>query len=91
MLREILELIKEDLEFGVDHNKWFSESSLYESESHDLSKVDQSIDELSSKGFVYEKEGAIWFKSSELGDDKDRVLKEVMVNLLILPLMLPTT
>ena len=75
-LREILELIKEDLlEFGVDHNKWFSESSLYESESHDLSKVDQSIDELSSKGFVYEKEGAIWFISSELGDDKDRVLK----------------
>ena len=75
-LREILELIKEDLlEFGVDNKKWISESSLYESESHDLSKVDQSIDELSSKGFVYEKEGAIWFKSSELGDDKDRVLK----------------
>ena len=75
-LREILELIKEDLlEFGVDHNKWFSESTLYKSEPHDLSKVDQSIDELSSKGFVYEKEGAIWFKSSELGDDKDRVLK----------------
>ena len=75
-LREILELIKEDLlEFGVDHNNWFSESTLYKSEPHDLSKVDQSIDELSSKGFVYEKEGAIWFKSSELGDDKDRVLK----------------
>ncbi len=75
-LREILELIKGDLlEFGVDHNNWFSESTLYKSEAHDLSKVDQSIDELSSKGFVYEKEGAIWFKSSELGDDKDRVLK----------------
>ena len=75
-LREILELIKEDLlEFGVDHNNWFSESTLYKSEPHDLNKVDQSIDELSSKGFVYEKEGAIWFKSSELGDDKDRVLK----------------
>ena len=75
-LREILELIKEDLlEFGVDHNKWFSESTLYKCEPHGLSKVDQSIDELSSKGFVYEKEGAIWFKSSELGDDKDRVLK----------------
>ena len=75
-LREILELIKKDLlEFGVDHNNWFSESTLYKSEPHDLSKVDQSIDELSSKGFVYEKEGAIWFKSSELGDDKDRVLK----------------
>ena len=75
-LREILELIKEDLiEFGVDHNNWFSESTLYKSEPHDLSKVDQSIDELSSKGFVYEKEGAIWFKSTELGDDKDRVLK----------------
>ena len=75
-LREILELIKEDLlEFGVNHNIWFSESTLYKSEQHDLSKVDQSIHELSSKGFVYEKEGAIWFKSSELGDDKDRVLK----------------
>ena len=75
-LREILELIKKDLlEFGVDHNNWFSESTLYKSEPHDLSKVNQSIDELSSKGFVYEKEGAIWFKSSELGDDKDRVLK----------------
>ena len=75
-LREILELIKEDLlEFGVDHNHWFSESALYKSEPHELSKVDQSIEELSSKGFVYEKEGAMWFKSSELGDDKDRVLK----------------
>ncbi len=75
-LREILELIKEDLlEFGVEHNHWFSESALYKSELHNLSKVDQSIEELSSKGFVYEKEGAIWFKSSELGDDKDRVLK----------------
>ena len=75
-LREILELIKEDLlEFGVDQNKWFSESTLYKRGSKELSKVDQSIDELSSKGFVYEKEGAIWFKSSELGDDKDRVLK----------------
>ena len=75
-LKEILELIKKNLlEFGVDHNLWFSESALYKSGPHDLSKVDQSIEELSSRGFVYEKEGAIWFKSSALGDDKDRVLK----------------
>ena len=75
-LKEILELIKKDLlEFGVDHDSWFSESALYKGEPNDLSKVDRSIDELSSKGFIYEKEGATWFKSSELGDDKDRVLK----------------
>ena len=75
-LKEILELIKKDLlEFGVDHDSWFSESALYKGEPNDLSKVDRSIDELSSKGFIYEKEGATWFKSSEFGDDKDRVLK----------------
>ena len=75
-LSEILHLIKADLEqCGVHHNAWFSESSLYGNDGSADSKVDQSIEELKSRGFIYEEGGAIWFKSSSLGDDKDRVLR----------------
>ena len=75
-LSEILHLIKADLEqCGVHHNAWFSESSLYGNDGGTDSKVDGSIEELESRGFIYEEGGAIWFKSSSLGDDKDRVLK----------------
>ena len=75
-LSEILHLIKADLEqCGVHHNAWFSESSLYGNDGGTDSKVDGSIEELKSRGFIYEEGGAIWFKSSSLGDDKDRVLK----------------
>lgn len=54
---------------GIRFDKWFSEKSLYKS-----GQVDKAIDELVKKGFTYESEGAMWFKSSTLGDDKDRVL-----------------
>ena len=75
-LKEILQLIKKDLlSFGVKHNQWFSESSLYEEEIDKASMVDRSINELEIKGFVYQKDDAIWFKSSDFEDDKDRVLK----------------
>ena len=75
-LSEILHLIKADLEqCGVHHNAWFSESSLYGNDGSTDSKVDVSIEELKSRGFIYEEGGAIWFKSSTLGDDKDRVLR----------------
>ena len=75
-LSEILHLIKADLEqCGVHHNAWFSESSLYGNDGSTDSKVDVSIEELKSRGLIYEEGGAIWFKSSSLGDDKDRVLK----------------
>jgi arginyl-tRNA synthetase len=75
-LSEILHLIKADLEqCGVHHNAWFSESSLYGNDGDTDSKVDGSIEELKSRGFIYEEGGAVWFKSSSLGDDKDRVLK----------------
>lgn len=75
-LSEILHLIKADLEqCGVHHNAWFSESSLYGNNGSTDSKVDVSIEELKSRGFIYEEGGAIWFKSSSLGDDKDRVLR----------------
>ena len=75
-LQAILELIKRDLlDFGVEHNFWFSESSLYDIKENKINQVDLAIEDLKSRGFVYEKEDALWFKSSEFGDDKDRVLK----------------
>ena len=75
-LEEILKIIKKDLlDFGVNHNYWFSESSLYDPDGSAKSKVDKAIEELSSLGFVYKKEDAVWFRSSDFGDDKDRVLK----------------
>ena len=75
-LEEILKIIKKDLlDFGVNHNYWFSESSLYDPDGSTKTKVDKAIEELSSLGFVYEKEDAVWFRSSDFGDDKDRVLK----------------
>ena len=74
-LREIMGSIKEDLKlFGVNHNLWFNESSMY-SNNIDLPDIDKSIKLLSESGFLYEKEEALWFKSTEFGDDKDRVVK----------------
>ena len=75
-LQEIISQIKEDLsDFRVNHNKWFSESSLYQNDNETHSKVEEIIKNLHSKSFVYEKDEAVWFKSSDFGDDKDRVLK----------------
>lgn len=54
---------------GVRFDVWFSEKSLY-----DKGQVDKAVNDLKIKGFTYESEGAIWFKSQELEDDKDRVL-----------------
>ena len=69
-LDNILEDIKDDLaEFGVLFDKWFSERELEESGA-----VQHAIDRLEENGYLYEKEGATWFKASELGDEKDRVV-----------------
>lgn len=54
---------------GIKFDKWFSESGLYKNK-----EVYAAIEEVSKKGFTYKSEGALWFKSTELGDDKDRVL-----------------
>ena len=75
-LDNMLDIIKSDLiNFGIEHNLWFFESSLYIEEKGKSNKADKAISDLSSNNFVYEKDGAIWFKSSELKDDKDRVLQ----------------
>ncbi len=69
-LKAILSDIKEDLaEFGVHFDNWFSESDLADDGS-----TDALIAELKDKRVVYEKEGALWFKSTDYGDEKDRVV-----------------
>ena len=74
-LRAIMSSIKEDLKlFGVNHNLWFNESSMYFNKVG-LPDIDKSIKLLDESGFLYEKEEALWFKSTEFGDDKDRVVK----------------
>lgn len=66
----ILEDIRQDLEeFGVTYDEWFSERSLTENGA-----VDRALERLRTSGHVYEKEGALWFKSTDYGDEKDRVL-----------------
>lgn len=57
-------------EFGINYDVWFSEKTL-----HQAGKIDEVIAELERKDFVYEKDGALWFKSTRFGDEKDEVLK----------------
>ena len=69
-LERMLGLIKKDLaEFNVPFDTWQSERALHEEGS-----VQHAIDFLRDKGLIYEKDGALWFSSEQLGDDKDRVV-----------------
>lgn len=68
-LEAIVADIREDLgEFGVHYTTWFSEASLSED-------IEQALERLQARGHLYEKEGALWFRSTTFGDDKDRVVK----------------
>lgn len=68
-LKAILDDIKDDLaDFGVTFDRWFSEASLAD-------KIEEASQTLDQRGFLYEKDGNIWFKSTEFGDEKDRVVK----------------
>ena len=69
-LDNILDDIKNDLtEFGVDYQQWFSERQLMDDGS-----VDKALERLRAGGHLYQQEGATWFASSQLGDEKDRVV-----------------
>lgn len=69
-LQEKIAAIKKDLaDFGVEYDVWFSEQSL-----HDSGAIQQTIDVLREKDYIYEKEGALWFRSTLFGDEKDEVL-----------------
>lgn len=67
----LLERIRRDLDhFGASFNYWQSERALL-----DGGKVEQTIAQLREAGHLYELEGALWFRSSEFGDEKDRVVQ----------------
>lgn len=71
-IRLELAKLQKDLDmFRVHFDVWSSEQSL-----HDLGKVAAAIETLKDLGKTYEQDGAIWFRSTEYGDDKDRVLKK---------------
>ena len=69
-LEAILGGIRQDLlEFGVEYDEWFSEQSLMDDQT-----VDQAIEKLQGTGDIYEEKGALWFRSTAYGDEKDRVV-----------------
>jgi arginyl-tRNA synthetase len=69
-LRTMLDDIRTTLEeFGVTFDTWFSERSL-----HDSGAVAEVLEELRRRDLLYEQDGALWFRSTQFGDDKDRVL-----------------
>ena len=69
-LGDILADIRDDLaEFGVRFDRWFSERSLAEQGS-----IDHALDLLRRNGVVYQKDGAEWFRATDFGDEKDRVV-----------------
>jgi arginyl-tRNA synthetase len=71
-VEKILEIIRGELDnFGVRFDVWYSQKVLGAS-----GKVEEALDELRAKNFIYDAEGAIWFKSTQFGDDKDRVVRK---------------
>jgi arginyl-tRNA synthetase len=66
----ILQHIRQDLEkFGVTYDNWFSERSLMANDT-----VQRAVEQLTAQGHTYKKDGALWFRSSTFGDEKDRVI-----------------
>ncbi|MCE7792428.1 arginine--tRNA ligase [Salipaludibacillus sp. CUR1] len=69
-LKRELDKLKNDLaDFRVNFNNWFSETSLYTG-----GNITEVLEELKERGETYEQDGAVWFRSTAYGDDKDRVL-----------------
>lgn len=70
--RELLALIRSDLQsLGIEFESWFSEASLISSGA-----VEQAFADLKSRDFLFEEDGALWFRSSKFGDEKDRVVRK---------------
>lgn len=69
---KMMATIKADLDaFGLTFDRYFSERSLYEND-----EVQKTFKDLEDRKFLYESEGALWFRSTDFGDDKDRVVKK---------------
>ena len=67
--KNVAGLERDLLKYRIKYDNWFRESTL-----HNNGAVKEIIEKLKSSGYTYELDGALWFKSSELGDEKDRVL-----------------
>lgn len=68
----LLERIDDTLtEYGITFDEWFSEQTL-----HDSGEIAQGIEILNKNGHIFEKDDALWFRSTTFGDDKDRVLRK---------------
>lgn len=76
--QQVLEHLKHVLHgMGVDFDVWFSERTLHAAAADGgPSPVEQGIAALREAGYIYEQDGAVWFRSTDFGDDKDRVLKK---------------
>ena len=73
--KRMLEIVRETLEgFGTHFNMFFSERSLYVPGEDGKTPVERAQDAFRAQGYLYEKDGALWFRSTDFGDDKDRVL-----------------
>lgn len=69
---EMMASIRKDLQdFRVEFDHYFSEQTLYKKNS-----VQKCLEFLQEKGFLYEQDGALWFRSTDFGDDKDRVIRK---------------
>ena len=69
---KMLHEIKRDLvDFGMTFDVWYSETDLFSS-----GLLEKSLETIKGTGYLYEKDGALWIKTSDLGDDKDRVIKK---------------
>lgn len=67
---EVADIREDLLQFGVRFDRWFSEHSLVTS-----GRIAEMLDVLRARGYLYEKDGALWFRASDFGDEKDRVVR----------------
>ncbi|WAA67535.1 arginine--tRNA ligase [Microbacterium oxydans] len=68
--------IKNSLDrFNVPFDVWFSERTLHAKDASGTSLIDQAVDRLREQGHVFDDEGAVWVRTTDFGDDKDRVIR----------------
>lgn len=73
--KTMMENVKETLEiFGNHFDTWFSERSLFVADEEGKTKVDRAFEVMKEKGYIFEQDGATYFRSTAFGDEKDRVL-----------------
>lgn len=70
--KHLLKKLQQTLsDYGITFDTWFSEKTL-----HENNKIEEAIKKLQNTGYIYEKDDALWFKSTTFGDDKDRVVRK---------------